>query len=342
MSELANEFVHKKGTDVHLILYGKSREIFYSIPDSISIHKPEWEFDNKKRLLSTLETILYLRKTIKKIQPDSVLSFGELWNNLVLLSLLGLKFPVYISDRCQPDKKFSRFQEITRKWLYPKATGIIAQTAIAKKLYTQFFSHSNIQVIGNPIREIPNYQSESKKENIVLSVGRVIETKHHDRLIKIFRNAALPDWKLVIVGGNALKQDGLGRLNRLIIDLELEEKVLLTGNVSDVEKYYNKSKIFAFTSSSEGFPNVIGEAMSAGLPVISYDCTAGPGDLIDDGETGFLIPLFNDTLYEKKLLQLMKNEKLRKRLGNASRRKINEFSVKSIGDQFYSFITAGL
>lgn len=171
-----------------------------------------------------------------------------------------------------------------------------------------------------------------------MTVGRLIESKHHDRLIKIFKDASLPGWKLVIVGGNALKQKGSASLNKLIKELGMEDKVELKGAVSDVEPYYNKSKIFALTSSSEGFPNVIGEAMSAGLPVIAYDCVAGPSDLIDEENTGFLIPLFNDKKYMEKMKLLVNNVDLRVKMGRSGREKINEYDINIIGEKFYSFI----
>jgi glycosyltransferase involved in cell wall biosynthesis len=114
--------------------------------------------------------------------------------------------------------------------------------------------------------------------------------------------------------------------------------VELAGKQYNVEAYYLKSKIFAFTSSSEGFPNVIGEAMSAGLPVIAFDCIAGPAELIQDSENGFLVPLFDYDLFREKLELLMDNEHLREKFGGAAARSINRFSVDSIGHKFYSFL----
>jgi hypothetical protein len=76
----------------------------------------------------------FLRKKVKNIDPDTILSFGEYWNNLVLLSLYGLKYPVYISDRSQPDKDLGRVQNRLRDLLYPKAAGFIAQTSKAKEI----------------------------------------------------------------------------------------------------------------------------------------------------------------------------------------------------------------
>jgi GalNAc-alpha-(1->4)-GalNAc-alpha-(1->3)-diNAcBac-PP-undecaprenol alpha-1,4-N-acetyl-D-galactosaminyltransferase len=135
-------------------------------------------------------------------------------------------------------------------------------------------------------------------------------------------------------------QQNMNRLNDLVKELGAQDRITLAGRQSDVESYYLRSKIFAFTSSSEGFPNVIGEAMSAGLPVISFDCVAGPSDMITDGENGFLIPLFDYRNFERKLHILMHDKKLREKLGANSKASIRKFAIEGIGEQFYSFITA--
>lgn len=338
MSELVSYFIKKGNTRVYLILYGKDREIFYSLPEKIKIYKPDFLFSDYPRMMSSVKTLFFIRKTAKKLNPDTILSFGEYWNNFVLLSLLGLNFPIYVSDRCQPDKTLGKFHDTLRKWLYPIASGIIAQTSIAKGIYAQDRLNNNIRVIGNPIYDMSSKGKAEKKENIILTVGRLIESKNHDRLIKIFKNISLPSWKLIIVGGDALNQAGMKKLKSMINNLGMEDKVELTGTVSNIESYYHKSKIFAFTSSSEGFPNVIGEAMSAGLPVISYNCVAGPSDMIDDGENGFLIPLFDDKMYSEKLKFLAINKDMRLKMGRASREKIGRFTIENMGEQYYSFI----
>jgi GalNAc-alpha-(1->4)-GalNAc-alpha-(1->3)-diNAcBac-PP-undecaprenol alpha-1,4-N-acetyl-D-galactosaminyltransferase len=83
---------------------------------------------------------------------------------------------------------------------------------------------------------------------------------------------------------------------------------------------------------------VIGEAMSAGLPVIAYDCVAGPSDLVDDGNTGFLTSPFEDITYAQKLKLLVNNADLRIQMGRKGRKKIQEFQVDNITEEFYSFI----
>ena len=154
MSELLNYFVAKSQYEVHLVLYGIKRDVFYEISNNIIIHRPGFQFDNSKRLWSTMKTIAFLRRKITTIHPITVLSFGELWNNMVLLSLLGTTIPVYVSDRAQPDKSMGKVHDLLRKKLYPKAKGVIVQTEKALGIFKKMYSHNNFKVIGNPIRQI--------------------------------------------------------------------------------------------------------------------------------------------------------------------------------------------
>jgi len=281
--------------------------------------------------------VIFLRKKLKQVEPDISLSFGEDWNNLVLLSTFGVEKKMIVCDRAEPGKLRKFPQEQLREFLYKFANGIIVQTDKAKTIYQKRFKKSKIIQIGNPIRHIRANENE-QKENIILSVGRLVDTKHFDLLIKIFADVDIPKWKLVIVGGDSQKQNGSRELQSLIDDLGLQDRILLTGTVSNVETYYRKSKIFAFTSSSEGFPNVIGEAMSAGLPVVAFDCVAGPAEMIQHGDTGFLIPLFDSEEFKTKLELLMRNKQLRETMGKRGSEVIKKYSIDNIGEKFFKML----
>lgn len=333
MSELLSYFATKENLEIHLLLYGITREQFYKIPASIIVHKPGFTFNNRFRLYYTLKTVFYIRRTIRDINPYSILSYGEYWNSLVLLSLLGTGSRVFVSDRCQPDKSLGRLHDYLRKILYPMASGIIAQTCMAKGIYDLYRLNRNIEVIGNPVRTINNTMG-IEREKIVLSVGRLIKTKNHDKLIEMFLRISKPDWKLVIVGYDHLGQNISEKLTRIISENNAGDRVILEGKKADVETYYLKSSIFAFTSDSEGFPNVIGEAMSAGLPVIAFDCVAGPSEMIKDNSNGFLVSLFDYDSFTDKLELLMDNEELRIRFGERAREDIMQFNINKIGEEY--------
>lgn len=343
MAELANHFVTKPGIRVELVLYGIKRDVFYPLDPRIRLIRPTFPFLANRRFRSTVRTVFFLRKTIRKIAPQVVLSFGEVWNNFVLLSLLGTDIQVYVSDRSQPDKPLGKIQQRLRSWLYPLARGIIAQTGQARDIYSAMGLNRRIEVIGNPIRTIAADTAVAlARKKVVLMVGRLIDTKHQDKLIEMFVDIREPGWQLVIVGYDHLKQQNLSRLQQLVKDRNAEDIVWLAGKQSNVDEFYLSSEIFAFTSSSEGFPNVIGEAMSAGLPVVAFDCVAGPSDMIVHEETGYLVPLFDYADFQEKLAQLMRSSELREKFGARGRQKIREFDAGQIGDRYYKTLTHSL
>ncbi len=339
MVELAGNFSSREGIKVHLILYDLSREIFYKVPENVIIYKPAFDFNNRWRQFYTIKTLLFLRRTIRKIDPLTILSFGEYWNSFLLLSLIGLKYPVFVSDRSQPDKSLGRFHDLLRHWLYPKAKGLIFQTETAREIFLHNTRHRNTIVIGNPVRQIPSVRTMATRGKVVLMVGRLIKTKHQDKLIELFAKINLPDWKLMLVGYDHLKQCNMERLRKLAEELGIASRVIFAGKVEDLEDIYLISSVFAFTSSSEGFPNVIGEAMSAGLPVVAFDCIAGPSEMITDKHDGFLVPLFDYTGFQSRLKELMNSQDLRARFGVNARESIKRFSSDIICEAFYEFIT---
>lgn len=338
MSVLANNFVNMNNTEVHLVLIGIKRNIEYPLNESVFIHRPSFTFKNSRRSIDTIRTMRFIRSTVKDLNPDTILSFGEMWNNLVLLSLYGLTVPIFVSDRSQPDKDLGTFHNMLRSKLYPRAAGYIAQTGKAAEICRDNEWNNNIKVIGNPVRQV-SCDGPVERENIVLTVGRLIPTKHIDQLIKIFAEIGKPGWKLVIVGGDAKRMNLSEGLSALIKDLGVDDSVTLEGQQKNVDRYYNRSKIFAFTSSSEGFPNVIGEALSAGLPVVAYDCIAGPSDMIKDEENGFLIPLFDKKLFKEKLSILIDKDSLRLEMSNSAKNSIERFNEVSVSKQFFNFIS---
>lgn len=338
MSVLAGYFAGRQDVETHLVLYGISHEVFFKLPENIKLHTPEFVFDNKQRFLSTIKTLLFLRRKIRELNPATVLSYGEYWNSFVLISLFGLKVPVYVSDRCQPDKSLGTLHNFLRKVLYPKAAGIITQTSQAKDIYSGLVSNPNITVIGNPIQPLTFVKDFREREKIVLTVGRLIASKHHDMLIDIFLSIHQPEWKLVIVGGDISYANRQKELQQKIDALNAGDRVILAGNVSNVRDYYLNSRIFAFTSSSEGFPNVIGEAMAAGLPIVAFDCIAGPSDMIEDGKNGFLIPLFDKQVFAEKLSVIMSDESLQLSMGKASEELIRKFVPDQIGLKYHTVL----
>jgi GalNAc-alpha-(1->4)-GalNAc-alpha-(1->3)-diNAcBac-PP-undecaprenol alpha-1,4-N-acetyl-D-galactosaminyltransferase len=126
----------------------------------------------------------FIRTNIQRIQPDCI-SFGEMWNKLVLMSLKGKKNKVYISNRSQPNKNLGRLHNILRDLLYPNASGFIAQTSQAATIVKNNNWNKNITIIRNPLRVLN--LPEVEKEEMVLTLGRLIPAKNVDNLQTYFQ-----------------------------------------------------------------------------------------------------------------------------------------------------------
>lgn len=339
LSILANYFSKKDGIRVNLIIYGKNRDLCFNIEPEVQIYRPNWEFNEKLGFLYTVRTLLYLRKTVKKCDTDIMVSFEEIWNRFALLATVGMRIRKVISNRNSPLRNYGKFDAFLAKILYPQADLLIAQTQVAKEIYEKKYKLKKCIVIGNPIKKLePETLLSARRENLIITVGRLMSGKNHDRLIRIFARTRHDGWKFLIVGGDFAKQNNMSRLKNLCSDLGVSDDVIFTGAQPDVYKYLLRSKIFVFASEKEGFPNVIGEALAAGTPVISYDCVAGPSEMIEDGRNGYLIPMHKDGLFTSRLEALMGDDLLRDKMSKEAVNSISRFDIDKICRLFYENI----
>ena len=337
MASLANEFSRNSLIDVHLILYGKDAPSVFSLVDDVTVHRPKFKFNNRFRLLSTLRRLHFLRGALRHGCYDAILSFGERWNSFVMLAALGLKECIYLSDRSSPELDIGRIQTWLRRLLYPKAAGLLAQTSQARDMARRYGLNDRICVVPNPV-VTPQLAAESRRQNIILSVGRMISTRNYDHLISIFASLNSDGWKLIIVGDDSQGQKHRSDLDNLVDRLGVSDRVEFAGKRTDVQSFYDQAKIFAFTSSSEGFPNAVAEALSSGLPVVSYDCVAGPSDLIVSGENGYLVELFDDRAFCEHLGELMVDEEKRIQMSINARDSIARLSVERVASRVLDFM----
>ena len=108
----------------------------------------------------------------------------------------------------------------------------------------------------------------------------------------------------------------------------------LNGPVEDVVKVYQDSSIFVLSSRFEGFGMVLVEAMACGLPVVSFDCPAGPDEIITDGVDGLLVPSGDVHALAEKLMALMSDESLRIRLGQQTLLTAQRYDMATLANQW--------
>jgi len=333
VSEFAN-FFHLKGYEVTLIslLSGKK---YFKINAGIRVIEPKFNRSNStlKNLVYRIRLFFFIRNKVKAYHPVVVLSMSDTFNYLVIGSLLGLPCKVFIGDVTKPDRKLALLTRMGKRYLYPLATGFIAQTQGAYKYYRNFFGDGfNMRVINGAVKVISNYQIE--KEKIILCAGRLSIEKGQDRLIEAFsllKNTS--DWKLVFTADGPFKKQLLG----LVANKGLNDNIEFIGKVDDIDLQYAKASIFVLPSRIEGFPNALTEAMAAGLPCVCFNSFPAE-EIIDDGIDGYIVIDGNIEELAEKIQLLIDNESLRLSIGKEAMKIRERLSIDNIGGQMLEFI----
>lgn len=215
-------------------------------------------------------------------------------------------------------------------------------TANSKELCNEIRSEFNItkvNYIENPVAEhffsLKPLPKDLNNSINIISVGRLVEQKAHKSLLRIVKVVQQKGYniKLTIVGDGELTDE----LISLAEVLQIRDFSLLKFQ-KNIENIYQMADIFCLTSNWEGSPNVLLEAMSAGLPVVAFDCPTGPKEVLSDEVNGFLVELNNQVMFADRLIQLIKSENLRSSLGNAARKSMQKNRAARISKKWSAII----
>ncbi|MCX4909924.1 glycosyltransferase family 4 protein [Streptomyces sp. NBC_00878] len=193
-----------------------------------------------------------------------------------------------------------------------------------------------VEAVPNPV-PAPGIEPADGSGKWVVAAGRLAPVKRYDLLIKAFDRVReqRPDWRLRIYGGGKQKD----KLRRLIDERGLYNHVLLMGPAHPIEPEWAKGSIAAVTSSMESFGMTIVEAMRCGLPVVSTDCPHGPGEIIDNGVDGRLVPVGNVKAIAGGLLELINDNELRQRMASAALKDSERFDPARIAERYESIFS---
>lgn len=315
--------------------------------------------------LSRRKNISQLGKIISELQPDLVISFLDGANVLALETKL-LKRPrcsFIISQRNNLSISLQRNYPYStwRRWLkrqqftllYRKADHIISLSQGVKTDLVHNFKLPDrmITPIHNPIdlalveersQAQVDYPWNRDEQHIILGVGRLIEQKGFSDLIKAFAKIQTSGTlslshgeashskgrpcKLVILGEGVLRDE----LESLVASFNLQEHVYMPGFVDNPWAYMRDTDLFVLSSHWEGLGNVIIEAMACGTPVIATDCDFGPGEIIQHGENGMLVPVHDIERLAEAMSNLLDDPAESGRLAQASRCRARDFESSKI------------
>ena len=241
-------------------------------------------------LFANLHRIRVLRRALDEAAPDAIVAFIERANLLTLLATLGRQRNVIASERIDPGHySIGQPWQLLRRWLYPRLACLVVQTAAARDYFPRRV-RERTRVIPNPVRIDENGGPPPRAGDgkLLLAMGRLTEQKGFDLLLRAFARVAPahPEWRLLIHGEGETRD----RLQQLALELGVEHRARLGGNTPRPVETMRQADLFVLSSRFEGFPNVLCEAMAVGLPVVSFDCPSGPGEIVRDGVDGLLVP----------------------------------------------------
>lgn len=182
-------------------------------------------------------------------------------------------------------------------------------------------------VIPNPTPFYPE-KSSSCVSHKAICVGRLNEQKGYEYLIDAWTIVSKrhPDWILNAYGSGEIKE----QLQMRIDEKGVSNSLILNEPTSDIIGKYLESSIYIMSSRFEGFPMVLLEAMSCGLPCVSFDCPNGAKDIIEDGRNGFLVEYLNVNALAESICKLIEDESLRKMLGQTAKEDVMMYLPDSI------------
>lgn len=276
---------------------------------------------------SVLRRAIRLRNAIKQHKPKVVLSFLTKNNLLALVATLWMKLPVVCSERNNPERQDAHalWNRLLRL-AYRRAALIVCQTRGVTRCLPGAVRH-RVVVIPNPIPIRAN-PTQSRKISRIAAVGRLTHQKGFDILLAAF--AGLHDrfsgWHLDVWG----EGEEYRALDQLIRNYGLEGKATLRGTSERPGSWIEETDIFVLPSRYEGFPNVLAEAMVAGIPVVSAKCDFGPGEIITHDRDGLLVAPEDPDALAQGLGRLMKDAGLRERMGRRAAQSARRYAPDAI------------
>lgn len=300
-------------------------------------HIPDVE---RSKLLVKLNRFWKLRKCLKEIKPDIVISF---WLQPAIFAAILSKpnnFKTIFSERGDPgDKEYNGALGAIRTVAFRFMDGFVFQTHGAKQYFTDSIQAKAV-VISNPVYiSRVDYPTPPRRRKSIVSVGRLHPQKNQRLLINAFSKigSLFPEFILEIYGTGNLKNDLLHQIE----ELSLKDRIFLKGTTKDLFNEIADASLFVLSSDYEGLPNALLEAMALGLPSISTDCRPGGAkDLIRHGINGLICPTGSQEELAVQITYMLQNEQDAERMGHEARNVCSTHSPEPILSKWDEFITA--
>lgn len=332
----------EKGVAVAIFVFNTKGEKAARVNDlgpEIQIISPSENIERPSLLMGTWEVL----KTAWKWKPDVLCSM--LWNTKSMVAiagqLLGIKTvlvesssPLYEVAR----KKHRSLAVFYRKTMYGLANTVVAVSRGVARETRELYGLNRVETVHNGI-DIGHIKKRAETDSdgtpheyfstgfpVLVTVGGFREPKGYNYLLEAFSMVnESAEARLIMIGDGKLR----GELCRTAESLGIQNKIAMVGE-TEPYVYLRHSDVFVLSSLWEGFPLVLLEAASLGLPIVSTNCNYGPEEIIQDGENGLLVPVADPAKMASEILRLLKNEKLRSDMGTEAEKRAERFSLDSM------------
>lgn len=296
--------------------------------------------------------LLELGKLLRREEPDILFSALGHANLVALMSsfLARNATKVVVSIHTTPSRAALEKRSLKSKLvfrlepvLYSRADKVVVVSKGVKNDVEECLGlkKEKIALIHNPIVDYKLIKLSHQRINhpwlnnpdisVIISVGRLSEAKDYSTLLKAFRvvRNKLPA-KLVILGEGKARRF----LENLAEKLNIESHLEMPGFIENPYKYVAKASVFVLSSTREGLPTVLVEAMACGVPVVSTDCPFGPKEIIEQGINGILVPVRNPKLLAEAILKVLRNKDLSTKLIKEEKKRAKDFEINKIVKEY--------
>jgi GalNAc-alpha-(1->4)-GalNAc-alpha-(1->3)-diNAcBac-PP-undecaprenol alpha-1,4-N-acetyl-D-galactosaminyltransferase len=337
---LANEWL-KLGVRVTILTLDKDRAPAFPLEAGVTVTPLALSGKSPNKLhaaLANFVRIKRIRHALLHAKPDVVIGFGEVESAYAYMAV-GRDLPVICYFQTNP--RHRTLNGIWRKIsqaVMPKMAGVVVQTLRGQALLKAIMPNVAAHVIGNPVPTPHPLPKAANSHVRLMAAGRFDPAKGFDLLIAACGAlpATLPDWQLTIWG------DGVERpkLVDLIAKHKLIGKVHLPGFTNDMGQVFADNDVFVLSSRREGFPNVLVEAMAAGLAVLTTDCETGPSDILRNYETGLLVASEDVQALAIGLETMISDADIREKLAQAAPAAIRPYAPAQIASDWVVYLAS--
>ncbi|MBI4055701.1 MAG: glycosyltransferase [Elusimicrobia bacterium] len=329
----------------------KARELLSPDTPTLFLEKKvgsPWHYFQYPRL------ILKLARWLRKERPGAILcnSYQPFWICLAAKFLSRSNAALLTGEQNNivelfREAKLGKLRYWLTKKLDPLADCILTPSAGLKKSLVKDgkLPEGKILVIRNPIAtqsiaglsqaEVTHPWFFHKQTPVVISAGILGPQKNFELLLRAFaKNKNIVPAKLVILGDGADRQS----LERLAVALNIQQNTAFLGFQKNPYAFMQKADLFVLPSRYEGFGVVIAEAMACGTPVVATDCPYGPGEILTDGENGFLVPVGDAEALADRMLRLLRDPELRRRFSENGKRRARDFEAEEVAKEYAGVI----